>query len=246
MNLKPIFRILFLLCLSVGIAEAQDFDKTLSKVSIEQRSVEDFKIFKRSYSDSLKWQYGLQLGANVSSLLGDAEGVSNQIGYLLGGFARYNVNQQWTLQAELNYSRQGAQQDGTDLLTGVLLDSGLTAASRYNYIAIPLSVRYYPWEDYGFFAMAGPTFSFLLNSELQGTGGEFSLTEDDRIDINDRLNRVDVGLNVGVGFTWSKNLDLTIRYKYGLLNTVDTGSSRTVANGFFNNRSVQILLAYTF
>lgn len=237
---------IFLMCLTTSIVQAQDFGSTLNKLELNKREQKEFKLFKRSFPDSsdTKLQYGLQLGANISDLLGDATGTSNQVGYLLGGFARYDYNSRWSFQAELNYSRKGAQQDSDSLATGVALDSGLTAASRYNYLSIPLNVRYYPWEDYGIYFTAGPSLSYLIHAELQGTGGEFSLTSDDRIDIADRLNKIDVGATVGIGFNWARMLDLTLRYQYSFTNTVDNAHARTTSTGSFNNRTVQVILGF--
>ncbi|MGB0526105.1 MAG: porin family protein, partial [Flammeovirgaceae bacterium] len=232
-SLNYLVRILILLCLTTGITQAQDFNKTIGKLDLNNREQKEFSLFKRTFPDSAtkKLQYGIQIGANVSDLLGDTEGTSTQVGYVIGGFARYDINRKWSVQAEISYSREGAQQDGDSLGTGLALDSGLAAASKYNYVSVPLSVRFYPLEDYGFYLTGGPHFSYLVHAELQGTGGEFSLTSDDRIDIADRLNKVDLGAHLGVGFTWAKMLDVTVRYKYSFTNTVDNNHSRTISDG---------------
>ena len=248
MNLKYFFRILILLIFINGAAYAQDFNKTLDKVGIEKREQKQFGLFKRVVADSTlsKWEYGVQLGANVSSVKGDAEGTAGQVGYSVGGFFRYNINTELSLQAELNYSREGARQDTDTLLTGVLLDSGLTAASRYNYINIPISLRYYPITDNGFFVTGGAFANYLIHAELQGTGGEFSLTSDDRIDIANRLNKLDFGFNIGAGYTWAKMLDVTVRWKQGFANTVDNNHERTASTGSYINKSIQVILGFKF
>lgn len=256
-TLKHLFRLfssnmkvlcLMFFCTISGISQAQDFGNTLDKLEIKQREQKEFGLFRRVFPDSSssKLHYGLSLGANISTLLGDAEGTTNQVGYLLGGFARYDMNSKYSIQVELNYSREGAQQDAEDLGTGLALDSGLTAASRYNYLSVPISIRYYPWHDYGFYVSGGPSVSYLLGAQLQGTGGEFSLTSDDRIDVADRLNKLDLAAQLGIGFTWAKMLDLNVRYKYSFTNTVDNAHNRTVDSGSFTNKSVQVILGFKF
>lgn len=246
MNLKQLFRIFILLCVATPVVQAQDFDKTLSKLDLNQREQKEFKLFHRAAKDSsgTKLTYGLQFGANVSDLLGDANGTSSQIGYMIGGFAEYDIKPDLIFHVGLNYSREGARQDGSELQTGVSLDSGLTAASRYNYLSVPINLRYYILEDYGFFVTGGPTLGYLLGAQLQGTGGEFSLTSDDRIDVADRLNKLDLGLNVGIGVTWAKMLDFTIRYKRSFTNTIDHTHERTASSGTFANKSIQVIFGF--
>lgn len=236
-----------LLCLAFTGVQAQSFDNTLNKISIEKRKQKQFKLFQpSSLSDSVfkKNYFGFRVGANVSNFVGDVEGTSNLVGLRLGLQYGRRFTPQTSLQVELAYSRQGAQQSEENLRTGILLDSGLTIATKQNYIAIPITVKYYPSNNLGLFLEGGARVAFLVSGELQGRGGEYANATDDRIDIVDGLNGLDAGAILGLGYTFHKNVDFAIRYNFNFTNYIDEASNLTVDSGNYRNSLLQASIAF--
>ncbi len=238
------------LCIALcwtAMGNAQDFDATLRNVPMEQRKSTQFKLFQPSdLADStLRKNYvGIRVGANVSNFVGDAAGTSGLVGFRVGILYGRRFNRRASAQIELAYSKQGAQQDESTLQTGILLDSGLTIASKYNYVALPISFKYYPSDNLGLFLEAGARAALLLNAELQGTGGAYASTEDDRIDIAERLNATDIGAFLGVGFSFHQNVDFALRYHYHFTNYIDNAHSLTESSGTFRNALIQATLGF--
>ncbi len=246
MKIKHTFGFL-LVCLCTVQIQAQTFDKTLNKIPLENRSQNQFKLFQpRFFADSLfsKNYYGFRVGANISNFVGDAEGTSALIGLRIGVLYGRRFNNRASVQLELAYSKQGAQQDEETLQTGVLLDSGLTIATKQNYLALPITFKYYPSQNTGLFLEAGARAAFLLKGELQGTGGQYDRTTDDRIDIADGLNSLDAGILLGVGFTFHKKVDFNLRYNFNFTNYIDEASSLTVDSGNYRNSLLQASIAF--
>ena len=110
-NFKTLKHFIFFALFIFGtvVLKAQDFDKTLGKISIEDRSTKSFKLFQPlNFLDSLmsKSYFGITTGANLSSFVGDAEGVNNLIGLRIGAIYGRRFNTRTSLQVELAYSKQ--------------------------------------------------------------------------------------------------------------------------------------------
>ena len=244
--MKYIFSAILFLSVLTG-AHAQDFGKTLEKIDLEQRETKSFQLFTpRNFTDSTlsKNYLGVKFGANLSNFTGDVAGTNGLVGLRIGLVYGRRLSSKTSLQAELAYSKQGAQQDAEQLQTGILFSSGQTISSKYNYLALPITVKHYPFKEHGVYLEGGIRFAYLLKAELQGTGGIYSSTSDDRIDVKSLLNQQDIGLVAGVGYSFFRNVDFSVRYNYNFTDYLDTSESLTADSGTFRNSLWQFSLGF--
>ena len=82
---------------------------------------------------------GVKVGLNLSTFTGDDadwEGVDKKmrIGFAIGGFITYEINEMFALQPELYYSMQGAKYKSSEGEDGTLI-------FKYNYIQVPILAK---------------------------------------------------------------------------------------------------------
>jgi len=130
--------------------------------------------------------FGVKAGANLSNYsynggdyddeLNDAQ--KSLFGFHIGGFAEFEISDQFAFQPELLFTMQGTKFEESGEEYGVSYSSEYT--SKQSYINIPLMAKYYVAE--GFNIQAGPQIGFLMSSKYEGTftvGGntEFQKTQ---------------------------------------------------------------------
>ena len=77
---------------------------------------------------------------------------------------------------------------------------------RIGYVEIPLSLQYHVKKWY---AGAGPSIGFKLFSKSRDSGYYYNY-----------YKKLDIAANVLAGYKITKNLDVNVRYSYGLLNVL--------------------------
>jgi len=157
-------------------------------------------------SASAQLKFGVKGGVNLANLTGDVSDTKMKIGFMVGGFANYAINDQLSVQPELMFSQAGCKYE--------VLDE--TYKMNLNYIVLPVMVKY----SFGNInVQAGPQFGYLLSAEDDGT------------DIKDGMKSIDLGLNIGAGYQIMENLGVEARYNLGLTNIVDEGNDEVKTNG---------------
>lgn len=240
------FRLLaFASVLLSGSLRAQTFTKTLEKIDLAAHKESQFHPLRPAFfTDSLlKKQYiGIKVGANLSNFSGDASNTGNLVGLRASLCYGRRISRKITLETELAYSKQGAKQTGKLLKTGILLDSGQTFATKQNYLALPILLKYYPLKKAGLFLETGVRAAFLLNAQLQGRGGTYAKTAKDRIRIEKALKPFDFGILLGIGFSFYKNTEICFRYNPNFINYLNHKSLQAQKTGVYHNRLFQIAL----
>ena len=100
---------------------------------------------------------------------------------------------------------------------------------------VPVKAKYsFPLSNqFGFFALAGPTFSLGLSATYKKNGAS--------IDVFDStLKRFDIKLGIGAGFSYNDKLELRLGYDWGLLNQSQVSGTPVSIN------YLHIGLAYKF
>lgn len=162
--------------------------------------------------------FGVKAGVNYATIGGDASGIKSKISMHAGFFGVVMAAEQFGIQPELMFSRQGAK-----------AASNTEVRLNYDYLNIPLMFNYYPSEN--FFVQAGPQLGVLLGAKVtDGTDSE---------DVSDQLKSTDASLGIGFGFNFS-GTTLGLRYNAGLTNTTDTSEAR------FPNQVLQLSLGIKF
>src|SRR5574340_1295439 len=81
--------------------------------------------------------YGVMGGMNLASFHGDGtDGLSNRVGFLLGGWAKIPVSPLFSVQPELMYTQKGAKISGPDGNGGTI-----EASVKPSYLELPVLAR---------------------------------------------------------------------------------------------------------
>tara|TARA_B110000091_G_C13760728_1_gene452012 strand:+ start:788 stop:1348 length:561 start_codon:yes stop_codon:yes gene_type:complete len=161
---------------------------------------------------------GIKLGTNIASVNGsNANNLDSRTGFVFGVAAEILFTEKFSIQPELLYSAQGAQQ-GNDY--------------RYdlNYVSVPIMAKYYIAK--GFTVEAGPQFSFLLKDQLVPIDTYNGVIE------NTDAENFDFGINAGLGYQFKSGIFFQTRYNLGL---IAISENPDIKNGVF-----QMTLGFQF
>ena len=161
---------------------------------------------------------GVKLGMNIASVNGsNANNLDSITGFVFGVTAEIPFTEKFSIQPELLYSAQGAQQ-GNDY--------------RYdlNYVSLPIMAKYYIAK--GFTVEAGPQFSFLVKDELVPIS-----TYNGNI-VNTVAENFDLALNLGLGYQFKSGIFFQTRYNIGV---IAISENPDIKNGVF-----QMTLGFQF
>lgn len=164
-------------------------------------------------------EFGIRGGAGLSNTT-IVHGVSTgRVGFIGGGVAKYQLssrNENNYIQAEILYSNQGEYSS--------YMDGGHKYKAFINYINVPFMYKYY-FDDQGsdFFIEAGPQLGFKVSEKFDE--GEPELN-------NNVTKSYDLAINVGLGYSYNRQIEVNLRYHYGLVDTFDyvyfdNGTNRT-------------------
>lgn len=134
----------------------------------------------------------------------------------MGVISEIPLSEKFSLQPELLYSTQGSEAQDVIKI-------------KVNYLAIPILAKYYLAD--GFSLEVGPQFSFLVNDK-----GEYinSNLPDEDTD----ASSIDIGANLGLGYSLDANLFVQARYNFGI--------STVAENPDIKNSVFQVGLGYKF
>ena len=160
-------------------------------------------------------QFGVKGGLNFASINGDNSGKFDHVtSFNFGVMAEIPISTKFSFQPELLYSRQGFSVGKN--------------VNELNYLNIPLMGKYYLTE--GLSLEAGPQIGFLLSAKNKS------------IDVKDSFNKLDFGINLGIGYKLDNGLSFNARYNQGLSNVNDvSGLTDKNRNGVF-----QVSVGYFF
>ncbi len=174
-------------------------------------------IFAFGFANAQETKFGVKAGINFSNFGGDIENTDGKIGALVGGFAEIKLSDKFAVQPELMFSMMGAKSDDVTL--------------NLNYIAIPVMAKFFATEQFSI--EAGPQVGFLMSAKAKADGE----TED----IKDSFNSTDFGMNLGLGYDFTENIGVGLRYNLGLSNILkDSGDFKGSNNAF------SLAVAYKF
>ncbi|WP_405565160.1 porin family protein [Polaribacter sp. Asnod6-C07] len=163
-------------------------------------------------------KFGVKTGMNISSINGNnVNNLDSRTGFVIGATAEIPLADKFSMQPELLYSAQGAQQRDSfkfDL----------------NYIALPVMAKYYIAD--GFSVEAGPQFSFLIKDQI------VPINQNGGVAQNTDAANFDLAANLGFGYQLKNGIFFQTRYNFGL---VAISENPDIKNGAF-----QITLGFQF
>lgn len=161
-------------------------------------------------------KFGAKAGINFSSFTGDdTEGLNSRTGFHVGGVAELKLTDEFSLQPELLYTELGAKGDEGDQVL------------KTSYLSLPVMAKYYLIE--GLSVEAGPQASILLSDKVEENG-------QDQGDAD--LENFDLGLNLGLGYTFENGIFLQSRYTFGLSDVAEDADAK--------NGALQFSVGYQF
>ena len=173
-----------------------------------------------SLTNAQDMKFGAKAGLNISSLTGDVSDIKSKIGFQVGAFGEFKVSDKFAIQPELLFTSLGAKSDSSPAETLSL-----------GYIAIPVMAKYFVSEKFSL--ELGPQLGFLISAKSKFDGNSQ--------DVKDGFNSTDFGMNLGAGYDVAENINLGLRYTFGLSNVLkDSGTVKA------QNSNFALALGYKF
>ncbi len=174
-----------------------------------------FFTFNTVKAQGIPLEYGARLAINMAKLShdeGDTD-LSYKLGFAIGMFATYNIQQQMFLAGELLYNRKGGKWEGSSEYdnwnSNVIIQT----------ITMNLLFRYYFLQNFGL--IIGPQFNFLLSANEDWESTSNGQTETGSDDLKDHLKSFEMGVIFGVVYQLNIGLIVDVRYALGLTNMSD-------------------------
>ncbi|MBL4745473.1 MAG: PorT family protein [Flavobacteriaceae bacterium] len=168
--------------------------------------------------------FGVKAGVNLSNFTGDVEDNSSLTGFHIGGVVEIKLSDKFSLQPELLLVSQGASFEYDD---GEFYSSDI----NLTYLNIPVMAKYYVMD--GLSLEFGPQIGVLLSAKNKGTVKYLGEVTSFDNDIADDIEKIDLGLNFGAGYTLENNMFFQVRYNLGLLNISEESDYFKMKNSVF-------------
>lgn len=181
-------------------------------------------------------QPGVRAGLNLANFT-NWQGTEVRPDFYVGGMVSINFFKFYSLQPEINYSRQGAKYDYHQHT--LLPPSGSSEQNdlEVQYLSFALMNKFYIVDE--FHAIIGPSVDFKIgdNFSNQWFGGSVS--------------DIDFALQGGLGYTLDFGLTVEARYKMGLVDIFGyenwlNSNENNIQNDIILNSVVQLGLSYSF
>ena len=174
--------------------------------------------------------YGVQAGASIANWKGDAlQSLNNVVdlsngfittksktGFTVGGYVNIPVSNKISFEPGLQYSQKGYTMQG-NLKIDILKFLGANASAKVeaHYIDVPLVLKAEVAK--GLSIYAGPQLSYLVKNNLHLNAGVLGISlYNNKIDITNNFNRLDMGIAGGVGYKFDNGINIKASYDYGL------------------------------
>ncbi|MGV9004316.1 porin family protein [Flavobacterium sp.] len=180
-------------------------------------------------------RFGFKAGVNFSNVY-DEEGndfvADGKVGVAAGVFAQIPLGKLFGFQPEAIYSQKGFK------ATGSVLGFGYDYTRTSTYLDIPLLIQVKPAKQ--FTIVAGPQFSYLLETKNKFNGSSNTATEDE-INSNNYKKNI-FGFVVGADVNFDQ-LVLSGRMGWDISKSDSDGNSDTPR---YKNQVIQVTLGYRF
>ena len=163
--------------------------------------------------DFYNTKFGVSLGANYSRVSNAHNPSGPRIAMQGGLLALIPIgnNDQFYLQPEVVY--YGAGETGKE--KDAKGTPGYNAVYGNNYISVPIYFKgYFSEAESEFFGLFGPRFNFLISQNIKDPSRDWYNT-----DKFGKANGFGMALGAGIGFSYKRQLELALKFDYGLTNT---------------------------
>ncbi|MFS4494457.1 porin family protein [Maribacter sp. 2308TA10-17] len=174
--------------------------------------------------------FGFKAGANYAQFTPDiviagitAIDYQGKTGYYIGGFYNFSLSEKFSVQPELLVANQGTQivngeislRDASGDFTVGSIESNLNEFS----ILLPVMIQFKLTDN--LFLEGGPQVAYAFKRTELIKKNPFDLSSEGQKStaspfVSD-FDKLDLGLNIGIGYNLTEKLDLNLRYSLGLL-----------------------------
>ena len=188
--------------------------------------------------------YGYDIPANFGLVYSESPAFA-----FLGGINfEYQIKEKLSLKLELNYERKSQKGDNHIELTdvdGFTKSYNFTSKKNYDYLVLPIMVKYNFGNKNSFFANGGPFIGYLLKSNLTNDLEDIEGINNDTDDTTDFNSKTDFGLSIGLGkkieINEKNTISIEIRENLGLTNT---SKDKVWGNGEAKTNSLNLIIGY--
>ena len=127
-------------------------------------------------------------------------------------------NNMFFIQSGLEY--YGAGETGKD--PDAKNSPGYNAVYAENYLSVPLMFKVYFSEgESEFFGIVGPRFNFLINQNVSSPSKPYYAVDQlpEYPGVNGKANSFNFALGFGIGYSYLRKMEFTLKYDMGLSNT---------------------------
>ena len=175
-------------------------------------------------------EFGIKGGLNYSGFIDNNDDdipadYKGKIGFHLGGFIEFKVSEKVSLRPELLYSQQGSNFtiDGADLnifSPDPIFVTEIDGEIRESLLLLPVIAEYKLNEKLSL--EFGPQFGYSLNREIEYDNNPLSFGGFLR---NDDEEKFEVGISLGLGYSMTDELGISLRYNYGIIERQNLNTS---------------------
>lgn len=179
--------------------------------------------FLSAQIDFSSTRYGITAGGNYSRV-SNAHNPSGPLYTFQAGFMALiplDQDDQFYIQPELVYF--GAGESGKDKDAKGM--DGYNAKYANNYISLPIYFKgYFSEAESEFFGLIGPRIGYLISQKVQNAPANRpyyypDVKDPDFPEISGNAKKFSFGIGAGVGFSYKRQLEFSVRYDLGLSNT---------------------------
>ncbi|PWN64149.1 porin family protein [Chryseobacterium viscerum] len=167
-------------------------------------------------------RFGVKAGGNLSSISGSDS--KSKIGFYAGAFVNVPISDAFSLQPEIVYSQQGAKVKGDYEMATYTIKN---MQQNFGYINVPVMLQYNATPE--FYLEAGPEFGLLVNAQAKGNINGQTYKANNK----DSFRTFNFGAGIGLGYRFTPNIGVNVRYIAGLTDTIKYGLGETSRNTNF-------------
>lgn len=209
-------------------------------------------IFTATEAIAQKRTISVRAGVNYSSVTFEDDNfdyndnITPVAGSHIGVLGQFQIRNRFTIETGLIINSRGWFYDDSATIGGVLFELEETCTSYY--LDIPVTLRQsFRWRRSQLYGIIGPYFSYGFGGTIKTdlTVGGVKTSDNSDIewgtDANSDLKPFDMGLTLGIGYTF-KRISVGVNYDMGFANiAADTNNGEVI-----NNNSLNLNVSYNF
>jgi len=251
--MKKLMILIIMVATYIYAQEEVVIEQVETQVEQVELQVEQVETQEVEINSANPFTYGVKGGVSFNHFLGDFPvDITPQLytGFTAGVFGNYKVNDKFSIQPEILYTRKGSNFDEFDFTPETIQLADVLSLDMFiktDWIVIPILGMYHINEDFTLFG--GPYIGFYLGGKVvaePSIAGILSIDWEYDIDA-DNLRLPDYGIVFGGAYNISENVAVQGRWEYGIQDLADDVIVSFLDDDFIviNNSSFQLQLDFT-